>query len=255
MKPKVDANTRQRLIALNRRFYAVVADAFDQTRRDPWPGWERSIAHLDASREPPLSVLDVGCGNGRFASFLSAKIGDGFHYVGIDSSPALLEHARNSHPQLGSARFLEGDILDADGELLLADVDFDLIAIFGLLHHIPGRETRQALIARLTQRLAAGGLLIATAWQFATDARFRERIVPWAQYNETAEEPVDPDQLEAGDHLLRFADAPLPRYCHFTPPEALRALLSGPDLEWLDDYAADGRSGNLNRYAVVRRTA
>ena len=62
----MDTETINRLNAINHAFYATVADDFDQTRGTAWPGWKRLLPYLTT----PLSVLDVGCGNARFALFL-----------------------------------------------------------------------------------------------------------------------------------------------------------------------------------------
>lgn len=255
MKPKVDAKTRKQLIALNQRFYAEAAEAFDATRREPWHGWSRAIRHLSAEQRTSLSVLDVGCGNGRFASFLEAELGPGFHYRGVDTSPALLDHARQKHAHLPRADFVRGDILASNRDRLQHEAPYALVAVFGLLHHVPGDETRKALIEQLIDLLSIDGLLVVTAWQFGAGERFRDHLVPWAQYNEGTTDPIDSGQLDVGDHLLRFGDQPLPRYCHFLPPEELETLFENKAVQWLDRYASDGRSGDLNHYAIVRRVA
>src|SRR5215216_4249990 len=106
----MDTDTINRLNAINRTFYATVADDFDQTRGTAWPGWQRLLPYLST----PLSVLDVACGNARFALFLHDNLSfitqqpDSFSapsaqhsvlplfYTGLDSSPALLDHARTA---------------------------------------------------------------------------------------------------------------------------------------------------------------
>ena len=99
--------------------------------------------------------------------------------------------------------------------------------------------------------LEPDGILIVTAWQFGASERFASRIVPWATYNETAEHPIDEAQLEVGDHLLGFATEALPRYCHFSSPDEVRRLLADSEITWLDRYEADGKTGDLNLYAVL----
>src|SRR5690242_4100695 len=88
----MDAKTIARLNQINREFYRITAEDFDQTRGESWPGWERLLPYL----QTPLSVLDVGCGNGRFGVFLRENfVGASLiNYHGIDSNPALLEQAR-----------------------------------------------------------------------------------------------------------------------------------------------------------------
>lgn len=50
-------------------------------------------------------VLDMGCGAGAFARAAAAA---GAHYVGIDSSPKLIAHARRHHA--GRGTFIVGDV-------------------------------------------------------------------------------------------------------------------------------------------------
>lgn len=249
----MNANTRQALIDINRHFYAGVADDFSDSRRDPWPGWGRSVSHLKQPSDRPLSVLDVGCGNGRFARFLEHELGRSFRYLGLDSSSALLSHARGAEDPRTHIEFAEREILDSAAQLVPAGSRYQLIALFGVLHHVPGKATRRDLLQRLLSHLTVDGILIVTAWQFGAFERFRARILPWEKYNETAHDPIDVLDLEVGDHLLPWGANSLPRYCHFTPPDELRRLLPSDGVEWIDEFSADGKTGDLNRYAVVRR--
>mgnify|MGYP000004235310 CR=1 FL=1 len=80
----MDDATIAQLNALNRDFYRVAGEDFDRTRGKPWPGWARLLPYLRLDTVPDshegfqsntptgatLSVLDVGCGNGRFGAFL-----------------------------------------------------------------------------------------------------------------------------------------------------------------------------------------
>ena len=63
---------------------------------------ERVWRTLPAAR--PLRLLDVGCGNGRCGVFLSRVAAPGIDYTGIDSSPGLLERARERTAPLPGAR-------------------------------------------------------------------------------------------------------------------------------------------------------
>ena len=95
----MDPLTRQQLLTVNRIFYEVHAAAFDRSRGDrPWPGWLRLIPYLrtlaagpdtGASRPAIGPVLDVGCGNARFACFLDGA-GFSFGYTGGDANYAFL---------------------------------------------------------------------------------------------------------------------------------------------------------------------
>lgn len=227
--------TIKRLNALNRRFYEITARSFDETRATPWPGWDRLLPHLRA----PIAVLDVGCGNGRFGLYLRERLGAGVAYHGVDSNPTLLERARLL--LAGTDALLEErDILDAP----LPAGSYDLVALFGVLHHIPGEDQRRALLQNLVQRVKPGGFLVFTAWCFLESERLRARIAPW---------PADLE-AEAHDYLLDWRRGePALRYCHYVDEDEHARLVSATGLRLLETYRADGQNAALNRYSILQR--
>jgi SAM-dependent methyltransferase len=253
----MNETTVHALNAINLAFYRERADEFSAAREFPWPGWQRLLRHLPAAGEAadrPLRVLDVGCGNGRFADFLCealARHGARLDYCGLDASAPLLERARRRGLPGGVARFVERDFVEDPARLPRGP--FDVAALLGVLHGVPGRGRRRALVQAAAERLAPGGLLALTCWRFAEIERFRRRLMPWEAYNRDTAQPIDAAQLEPGDHLMPWGRGPRPvRYCHATGEDELDALVRGLDLEPLDTYLEDGRSGDLNRYAVLR---
>ena len=66
----------RRLNQINHDFYRVTAAEFDQTRTQPWPGWHKLLSYIEriAHRSSTVTVLDVGCGNGRFGVFLHDRL-------------------------------------------------------------------------------------------------------------------------------------------------------------------------------------
>ncbi len=238
----VDEATALRLNDLNRQFYQSVSADFDQSRQSAWPGWRRLLNHLPPVR--PLRVLDAGCGNGRLALFL-AREGVALDYTGVDSSPALLEAGRYALADntTVTATWIEADfIMDVDA---LPAGQFDLVTLFGVLHHVPGALRREALVTALAARTAPGGLLTFTAWRFREYERFRQRIV----------QPPAGLTLEDNEYLLdwRAGDTPALRYCHHTDDAELDALVAASGLALADAYRADGETGDLNAYRVLRR--
>lgn len=237
----MNAETINRLNTINRAFYQATADDFDATRQHAWSGWERLLPHL-ASLPKPLRVLDVGCGNGRFALYLQRHTPIQYH--GIDNSAALLRHARTALDSAGLA----------DARLDLRDIveqppdtgEYDLVALFGVLHHIPGATQRSTLLQRLAARVAQGGLLVLTAWRFYDDEKWRARIVPF--------EHDLAGQIEAGDYLLDWrrgtsGEARPLRYCHYVDDAEHAALVEATGLHEIERYRADA----LNLYSILRR--
>jgi len=276
----VDQRTVRALNQINRSFYRRAADEFDASRNHPWPGWWRLLEHIhsESDGEPgpaaghppdlPIRVLDVGCGNGRFVAFLADQltaVGGRLDYTGLDSSSRLLARARERSLPIARCRWIEQDLIETlldespSGVFRVGVAGepsdrsrYQLIALFGVLHHVPSDALRARLLRRLGEQLAERGVLALTCWQFAAFARFEQKIIGWDDYNRTAAEPVDTSQLEAGDHLLPWSDdAELRRYCHFTDESEIQRLLDR-HFEIVDSFSSDGRTGDLNRYFICR---
>lgn len=235
--------TRLALNALNQRFYRERAEEFSGTRKRPWKGWvelhERIARHLPQH----LRVLDVGCGNGRFARFLRDALDRPFAYVGVDQSPIGLAEARRRLADLSDVRLVEHDFVASESIPALGS--FDLVVLFGVLHHVPGRASRGALLRKLGGHLTPGGLLAFTAWRFDRYERFRKKLVPL----EAAGLDLDASDLERGDFIMAWGNAPPAlRYCHAVSDEELDALVAGTDLPVLERFDA---ADEPNTYVVL----
>src|SRR5438046_10676647 len=87
----MDATMVQRLNEINRIFYRATADRFEALLHNSWPGWQPLIPYL----RPSMSILDIGCGNGRFGKFAIRYAGNVIRYHGVDNNARLLEYAHN----------------------------------------------------------------------------------------------------------------------------------------------------------------
>lgn len=97
---------------------------------------------------PGMTCLDLGCGNGTLTAELASR---GLDVTGLDASPAMLELARRSHPDL---RFVQGD---ATSFRLSEPVD----AVFSnaVLHWIDAERQPEAL-AHVAAALRPGGQFV-----------------------------------------------------------------------------------------------
>lgn len=246
-------DTAHALAELNRRFYEERAADFDETRGHAWRGWERCLdALVPPGRSAPVRVLDVGCGNGRLAGFLAERAGSAFAYRGIDASETLLALARRRLGARAGLRFERHDLLDPGFPGVLGSGGQDAVALFGVLHHVPGRARREALAAGLARALAPGGSLVATIWRADRFERFRDRFVPAADCAARTGIPIDPTDLEPGDVLLPWKHDPAAlRYCHFPDEAESQAFIAATGLDVHASFDADGREGELNRYWLL----
>ena len=248
----VNAETIAHLSAVNRRFYDERADEFNQTRERAWRGWDELFDKYSSSVSSSPDVLDVGCGNGRFARFLHQRRQEPFTYVGIDASALGIEHARNRLDELKNVHLYEHDfIMEAiPTPPSLESQQFDFIVVFGVLHHVPSSHRRHQLLASLAQRLAPGGVLTYTVWRFDRFERFTKKLVPWDEL--AAQMPaLDLEQLEHGDHIMTWGSTePAFRYCHAMSDAEAEELETALPLTALPSFLGDDE---LNRYHILTK--
>ena len=232
----MDDDTARQLVAINRRFYADFAEPFSETRSEPQPGFERLLEWLPSN---PFSLLDVGCGDGRFGRFLRES-GLEITYTGIDMTPGLLERARSADDDAFLVRDIsQPHFLDGLGA-------FDCIACLSTLQHIPGHKNRLRLLLELRDHLLPGGVILLGNWQFLDSARQRRKIADWSEVG------IDPTSLGPEDYLLTWNRGGQGlRYVASLDEMTIAQLLSDADLQLLKSFRSDGREGNLNLYSIV----
>lgn len=232
--------TIRRLNRINADFYAAIATDFDETRGTPWPGWDGILPFCGGVQ----SLLDAGCGNGRFGAFLAEKLDRPLKYHGLDFSPALLEVARAAlanEPRL-TVRLTDRDMIE-DGFVPGA---YDLIGAFGLMHHIPGREYRRLFMRQMAALVTPGGVLAVAFWRFMDSERLRTRVQEW---------PDDlQNEVEANDYLLDWRrGGHALRYCHYHDDAEIDTLVMATGLREAARYRADGQDNTLNTYVILVR--
>jgi tRNA (uracil-5-)-methyltransferase TRM9 len=244
--------TIQALNAINLSFYASeAASEFSDSRQLPWSGWARVLAGLP-QRPRGHAVLDVGCGNGRFAAYLTTQWVAGFRYTGVDFSDRLLTAARSRSYGLNEIDYHNINLLRLSEYGELFPGPYSLIVAFGVLHHVPSFEARRALVRALLDRLDPAGRLAITFWRFGLFERFSRRALSWTEYNQSASQPVDIDDLERGDTLLRWGNRDNAcRYCHFADGQEIDTLVASLKMRVTDRYLSDGEDNQLNNYVLV----
>ena len=256
----MDRTTAHILNSINGRFYDQCAGSFSATRRNSWAGWEQALTVAGASKAP-RRVLDVACGNLRFEEFLTQRWPDAnMHATCIDASLPLMD-ARwlGEHPNLKLVTAQEdivSRLVDEGNTLEAASESYDLIACIGFMHHVPGAGTRAALLHRMGELLAPGGILVVSFWQFLTSDRLARQAEELTAVT-CKENGIKPSKLDAGDCFLGWQNLPdARRYCHsFTQDEVkqLAAAAVPAAKHELSFFECDGRNGRMNRYLVAKR--
>lgn len=232
----MDNEIAGRLLALNRQFYCDFAYSFVESRSSPQPGFSRLLDYVPQTLE---SMVDVGCGHGRFAIFMKAFY-PALHVTGVDFTSEFIAMASAAV----DGRFLEREIsrsgyLDGLGR-------FDLAVCLATLQHIPGRHSRLATVKEIVQHLNPRGRIFLSSWQFMHSERQRRKIVPWSEAGLCAE------QVEEHDYLLSWRrDGHGLRYVHFLDAGEVAWLAQESSLAIVAEFRSDGREGDLNRYTVL----
>jgi 2-polyprenyl-3-methyl-5-hydroxy-6-metoxy-1,4-benzoquinol methylase len=135
------------------------------------------LSHVNAGDR----VLDVGCGEGRFAAELARA---GAEVVGIDIAAEPLRRAREHHPELVDLRQVP-----AAGAWPLPDASFDAVWAGEVIEHVADTA---GWLSELRRVLRSGGVLL-----LSTPDHGRLRMLGWALAPYKFEAHFDP----RADHL------------------------------------------------------
>jgi 2-polyprenyl-3-methyl-5-hydroxy-6-metoxy-1,4-benzoquinol methylase len=225
----------RRLLELNQDFYERLSEPFAQSRTRPQPGFSRLTELLS---QPCHSLLDVGCGDGRFGRFLQSH-GAGERYVGVDFSDKLLAKAAAHSNGIFHLR-------DLSQPGCLEDLGrYDAVSCLAVLQHIPGRANRLQLLLQMKACMAPGGLLFLSTWQFRESERLRSKIREWSEIG------LEGSDVEPDDHLLTWQRGGFSyRYVALIDRSETEQLAREAGLRLVKQFRSDGKEGNLSLYSV-----
>lgn len=110
------------------------------------------IAERRGKKCNELTVLDVGCGDGRLMECWEAYGVMQEHLSGVDLSSKRIERARHNLPK---ATFSVGDIVDLE-----VSEKFDLVVAFDVFSHLNTEEEIIKAMASIKERLNPDGLFV-----------------------------------------------------------------------------------------------
>lgn len=113
------------------------------------------------------SIVDLGCGPGHVAAWLTAQ---GVDAVGIDMSPGMVAVAQREHPEV---EFRQGDLLS----LPASDGEFGSAVAFYSIIHLDARELTPAF-SEVRRVLISGGRLL-VAFHVGDEVRHVDEL--WGQ--------------------------------------------------------------------------
>ena len=207
-----------------------------------------------------LRALDLACGNLRFERFLEAALAEAHDprrlvAYAVDSCDALADprtvQAELHYQHLDLAELLLCPPLDTP----LAPEPVELAVCFGFMHHLPLPEQRVGLLDALVDACAPGGVVAVSFWQLSHSPKLLAKA---ERTTAVARAAHGLDGLSPRDYLLGWQERDdVLRFAHdFSEAEVdeLAAAVADRAAE-LARFSADGATGDLNRYLVLRRRA
>ncbi len=234
----MDFNEAKKIMDLNKRFYDLLADDFSATRVNVW----EEFKSLSEYWQDGDSVLDLGCGNGRFYD-LVCQPGKQIKYFGVDNSSRLIELARQKYPQ---GQFVLNDGL----ELPFGENFFNKILCIAVLRHLPGYDLRREFLRQAYRVLKPGGLLILTTAFASWGSR---RWVPLLKYSWL--KIIGKSKVDWGDFYEPWGSGSNKglRYYHNFSAKEIRSLLEDVGFAVESLAFLTRKSGERNIIVVARK--
>lgn len=128
--------------------YDQLASYWDDWADDVHPDLRAEyLERLEDRLSPESDVLELGCGTGQP---VAARLVLAHRYVGVDSSPRMVELAQRNVPE---GQFQVADMTALD----LSENSFDAVVAFYSIFHVP-RDDHPGLFSRIRSCLRPGGL-------------------------------------------------------------------------------------------------
>lgn len=245
--------TEQKIIQLNKSFYDNISKHWNHNPSYYWQGWYKLLPYLQKKigLTGSIKILDLGCGNGRFLSFLHFHFPDiQVDYTGVDNSD--FSKIDISLYNSIKVKFINQDLLQKDWNL---NDKYDIVVAFGIIHHIPGERLLYTFFDNLASSLADNGLIIFTTWQYMRLERLRKRVlIGEKKLQLTKELCIDEKELRPGDNFLDWTMGDYGvRFSHYFEEREVCEIIDSYRLNLLDNYLDDDREQNRNQYFIVKK--
>lgn len=198
--------TKKEILASVKKTYNSIAKDFSNTRKSGWQEFEEFLKYIKDND----SLVDLGCGNGRFYEFLKDK--RKVRYLGIDNSKKLLEEAK----KLTKAKFIEGDLL----KIPVKTASTKVLACIAAFHHLPSRELREKSLKEMHRILKKNGKLLLTVWNLLAQPKYKKEVtkakLKWL---------TTFGKYEKRGLLIPWGDEKIPRYYYTFKQREIEKLL------------------------------
>ncbi len=227
----MDNKLAQQLVTKTRDDYNRISGHFSSTRQFVWPDIAEILDSLKIQKG--MKILDMGCGNGRFAKFFIDK---GADYYGHDISEKLIKIAKTNNPK---GYYSCGDLLKTP----FKTHEFDLVISVATLHHIPSNKLRSQAIIEMRRVLKPGGTIIISVWYFWSQLKYLKFIL-----REEGRRIIGISKLDFGDFMMPWRDekqvTQVERYMHSWKRSELKRGLTSCGFKEIT-FAKKKKSHNL----------
>ena len=146
--------------------YDNFAQTFSNSRKNhPWPELKYIIE--DMKNYQYSSVLDIGCGNGRFLEESIRLDYVGAKYLWIDQSAWMIWEAMKLHPNNQFKILWMQDIWDLDES-------FDVLLFLASFHHLESKQERIQVLQDTKKLLNPNGRIYMTNWNLLEQERYQK---------------------------------------------------------------------------------
>lgn len=148
--------------------YDNFAETFSKSRIEhPWPELDYLIDIM--CQKGSTSILDVGCGNGRFIEHYESWVTNHeLQYLGIDSSTGMIREARRLHPGYEFEVYPMCSFSNHESWI----TNYDCILFLASFHHLETREERLQVLQNMKLYLAQCGEIMMTNWNLRDQPRY-----------------------------------------------------------------------------------
>jgi ubiquinone/menaquinone biosynthesis C-methylase UbiE len=184
--------------------YESIAPHFSHTRKTLWPGVVRFLR--SCARKGPHTVLDVGCGNGKYLWGVSEgkkekeSLSKGL-IVGVDVSAKLvrLTQSKATSRSGSSSSGIQPELCVCDNlRLPFRGQLFDYALSVAVIHHLATEERRIQAVREILRVLRPGGSLLVYVWSFEQGGRVKGKA------------PASQDALVRWNMPMRFSRSTTP---------------------------------------------
>jgi len=216
-------------IDLTVKGYDKVASEWSASRQNFWEELKFTKKYFVKNETGSTSILDIGCGNGRFAK----QVIDEYEYRGIDPSQELINIAKK---EIDSDMFSVYDGINIPFE----NKSFDNVVSFAVMHHIPPNMIVEWL-KESKRVLEDNGIAIFSTWDL------------WNTHSKQLKNYYIKNKFSTnffntfyGDIVLGFTSHKNTRYVHSYTEKEIRKYFKLAGYNIIDIRLASRESGNRN---------